>query len=337
MSFESFRITIFALLSKEIHMYTKMQSRLPLKLQITVLAGSLLLSACALAAEVPNPQMIISAPATAEPIQIQVSPISIPALAASATKVPATAVSTEQSPSSTGTAVTFGSLSLVVPARVASGASGIEYPRNDSEDAAWWQKTPGHLEIMLGDYYALQGKFHRPQIYVYPAQAYAELVPAAFESIRRLDNILYDSGGSIVLDELPAVPFINAQQVFVSNIQTLSFQNGGGVRFLTQYAQYNAPVNNHELIYQFQGVTRDGAYYIIAIFPINVPVLTEISDASATLPPGGIAYPDVTDPNADWLGYYTAVTDLMNGTTADAFVPSIHQLDLLIKSMQVAP
>ena len=72
------------------------------------------------------------------------------------------------------------------------------------------------------------------------------------------------------------------------------------MRFLTEYAQYTAPVNNHELFYHFQGVTRDGAYYIIAIFPITVPVLAETSDAAAALPPGGIAYPDITDPNADW-------------------------------------
>ena len=225
-----------------------------------------------------------------------------------------------------------------MPPGVASGASGSEYPRIDSEDAAWWQKTPGHLQVMLGDYYVLQGKFHQPQIYVYPAQAYAELVPPAFESIHRVNNILgYSPDAPISADQLPAVPFFNAQQVFASNIQTISFQNGAGVRFLTEYAQYTAPVNNHELFYHFQGVTRDGAYYIIAILPITVPVLAETSDAAAALPPGGIAYPDITDPNADWQGYYTAVTDLLNATSPDAFTPTINQLDLLIQSMQIAP
>ena len=90
----------------------------------------------------------------------------------------------------TDTAVTYGSLSFVVPPGVAGGASGSEYPRVDSEDAAWWQKTPGHLQVTLGDYYVLQGKFHQPQVSVYPAQAYAELVPPAFESLHRLNNIL---------------------------------------------------------------------------------------------------------------------------------------------------
>ncbi|TFG73597.1 MAG: hypothetical protein E4H27_00495 [Anaerolineales bacterium] len=120
-------------------------------------------------------------------------------------------------------------------------------------------------------------------------------------------------------------------------IQTISFQNGGGVRFLSECAQYAAPVNNYDLFYHFQGVTRDGAYYIIAIFPISAPVLAETSDAAAVLPSGGIAFPDITGPNADLQGYYSAITKLLNGTSADSFTPTINQLDVLIESMQIVP
>ncbi len=312
-------------------MYTKTQSGYFPKLLTAILTGSLLFSACApapTATDLPTNTMI---PATGDPTQIPVSPTPI-----LGTEALATAIPTAQPPTRTGTVVTFGSLTLVLPPGVASGASGRDYPLIDSEDAAWWQKTPGHLQIMLDDYYVLQERFHQPQIYVYPAQAYAELVPPAFESLHRLNNILGNPNGPISVDQLPAVPFFNAQQVFASNIQTISFQNGAGVRFLTEYAQYTAPVNNHELFYHFEGVTRDGAYYIIATLPLTVPVLAETSDA-ADLPPLGIASPNITDPNADWQGYYTAVTDLLNVTPPDAFTPTINQLDLLIQSMQIAP
>jgi hypothetical protein len=40
----------------------------------------------------------------------------------------------------------LGSLSLVVQPEIASGASRSDDPRNDIDDAAWWQKTPGHLQ-----------------------------------------------------------------------------------------------------------------------------------------------------------------------------------------------
>jgi hypothetical protein len=235
------------------------------------------------------------------------------------------------------TTVTFGRLTLEIPSSVASGASGKEYPPVTNADAAYWEKTPGHLQVSLKDYYILQGKFHEPQIYVYPAIDYATLVPGAFESMHRLQNIL-SAVVSVTPDQLPAVPFFNAAQVFASNIQAIPFQNGRGIRFLTEYAQYAAPVNNHELFYHFQGFTNDGEYYIVAILPITAPVLAETSEAGAPLPANGIQYPFFADPNPETLQkYYEDVANLLSATPNEAFTPTIGQLDALIQSMQVAP
>jgi hypothetical protein len=133
------------------------------------------------------------------------------------------------------------------------------------------------------------------------------------------------------------VPFFNTQQVFASNVQVISFQNGRGVRFLTEYAQYAASVNNTDLFYNFQGVTSDGAYYVIAILPITAPALAETSDGGAALPSGGIPYSYFADPSTDMQAYYTAVTALLNATSLDAFFPTINQLDTLIQSMRITP
>lgn len=255
--------------------------------------------------------------------------------------IPATAIPTAtpivQSSPVPNTLVTFGRLTLEIPASIASGASGIDMPAVTNEDAAYWERTPGHLQVSLNDYYILQGKFHKPQIYVYPAMPYVELSTAAFESMHRLRNVM-NPGASITPDQLPTVPFFNAAQVFASNIQAISFQNGDGVRFLTEYAQYAAPVNNHELFYQFQGFSDDGEYYIVAIFPITVPVLAETGDAGSPLPSGGILYPFFADPNAETLQkYYGDVASLLGATPNEAFTPAIGQLDALIQSMYVAP
>jgi hypothetical protein len=51
------------------------------------------------------------------------------------------------------TTFTFAPLSFVLPVAVAGGASGSEQPRLDGDDAAWWMKTPGHLQVSLADYY----------------------------------------------------------------------------------------------------------------------------------------------------------------------------------------
>lgn len=255
--------------------------------------------------------------------------------------IPVTAVPTATPPGQPSpvpnTLVTFGRLTLGIPSSVASGASGSDIAPVTIDDAAYWDKTPGHLQVSLNDYYVLQGKLHQPQIRVYPAMPYVELVPAAFESIHRLNNVLYDPGAPIGSDQLPPIPFFNARQVFASNVQVMSFQNGRGVRFLTEYAQYPASVNNTDLFYHFQGVTSDGAYFIVAIFPITTPVLAETSDGGAALPSGGIPYPYFADPNADMQGYYAAVTALLNATSPDAFFPSLNQLDALIQSMRITP
>jgi hypothetical protein len=301
------------------------QPNLLKKIFFPILAGSVLL-ACNLAAAI-NSSGTAPFSENGEQIQLPSVPVNNPAADAPTTPPPAIGE----------TVVTFGPLTLIVPPELASGASGTEILRNDGEEAAFWQKSPGHWEISLGNYYTLQGKFHQPKIYVYPAQAYAEMVPPAFESIHCLNNILYSPAAPIQIDQLPTVPFFNAQQVFAAHIQPISFQNGSGVRFVTEYSQYLAPVNNHELFYQFQGVTRDGAYYIIAIFPIIAPELAETSDPAAVLPTNGIASPDVNDPNADWEGYYRAITELLNATPADSFSPQLGQMDALIQSMVIAP
>lgn len=275
------------------------------------------------------------APTAAEtPVLIE-PPTTTPEVFISLTQaIPATSV-VQPSPV-TGTLVTIGRLTLEIPSSVASGASGGDIPPVTNEDAPYWEKTPGHLSVSLNDSYVLQGKFHKPQIYVYPAINYATLVPGAFESMHRLRNVISAVVPSTP-EQLPAVPFFNAAQVFASNIQMISFQNGSGVRFLTEYAQNIAPVNNHDLFYHFQGFSNDGNYYIVAIFPITAPVLAEASDPGAALPAGGISFPDINDPNADFQGYYASVTDLLNSTSPEAFTPSISQLDALIQSMWVAP
>jgi len=275
--------------------------------------------------------------ASVSPIPETVVPTQIPA---SVTPIPATiapsATATALQPAFEGVEVSVDPLSITLSSGIASGARGSQFPRVEGDEVAAWELTPGHIQLKL-EGYALQGKFHEPQIYVYPALEYAQLYPAAFESMHRLNNTLFDPAAAIRDDRLPRVPFFNAAQVFASNVQVISFQNGQGVRFLTEYAQYAASVNNHDLFYHFQGFTSDGAYYIVAILPITVPLLAETSDAGAVLPPGGVPYPYFADPNADMQLYYRSVTDLLNATPSQAFAPSLNQLDLLIQSMRITP
>lgn len=242
-----------------------------------------------------------------------------------------------ETPASTGTTVTYQPLTVTIPQAIADGAAGGNLPRVDDDDAPWWEKTPGHLRVSLGNYYALQGKAHQPAIYVYPASDYAQLLPAAFESIHRLNNYLYDPNNVPALDQLPGVPFFNAQILFAAHIQPISFHNGSGIRYITEYGQYPAPANNTELFYNFIGLTSDGEYYVVAIFPLTSPVLAETPDAGAPLPERGIPYPFAANPNTNMDAYYIAVTELLNVQLPETFTPGLAELDALIQSIYVGP
>jgi len=229
----------------------------------------------------------------------------------------------------------FGHFSFVLPPAVAGGASEEIFPPLASEEAAPWELTPGHQQITL-DGYALQDKFHQPRFYVYPAQEYAAMIPSVPEDLQRINDLV--TGFTLPFsDSLPSVPFFNAAQAFASNIEVIEFRSGSGVRFLTEYSQYPAPVNNHDLFYQFQGITADGMYYIIGVFPITATVLAESSDPAAAVPPGGIAAPDYTDPDADFAAYYGAMAALLDGTPGESFAPALTELDRLIQSIEFLP
>lgn len=76
---------------------------------------------------------------------------------------------------------------------------------------------------------------------------YRLLLPDLWESIRQ-------AGGSVV-----------------AKYSKQLFQSGEGVLLLTQYSQDMAPtpVNNEELTYNFQGITKDRKYYVAASFAVT--------------------------------------------------------------------
>ena len=228
--------------------------------------------------------------------------------------------------------VTLNNISFGLPLGVANDAlSEMVSANTDPANSGPWDVSPEHSKFTLTGY-QVQGKFSEPQLFVYPADEYAKLNSTAAEEIQRLKSIL--AGTPLTTDATPRVPFYNAAQVFTAQMQTLDFKSGRGVRFLTQYDQYPAPVNNHELFYHFQGLTNDGKYYIIAVLPVTSSILAEDEKPESAIPAGGVAIPQATGPDP---AYYDAVTKALDGMYPDSFNPSLFQLDALIQSITVTP
>jgi hypothetical protein len=245
------------------------------------------------------------------------------------TAAPSQSVSTPIPNQTDGIPISYENVSFVVPNGMASRANTETMTSVDTNSGAPWEIAPTHLRFTLTGY-QLQGKFFEPQIYVYPADEYAQVNSVASEQIERLKRAL--AGSPLLKETLPNVPFFNAEHIIAANIQLLKFQSGSGVRELTQYDQYPAPINNHELFYHFEGLTSDGKYYIIAILPITAPILAEDEKPESSVPTGGIPVPPNTGPTDV---YYFSVTEKLNSLTPDSFTPPLSALESLIQSILV--
>jgi hypothetical protein len=245
------------------------------------------------------------------------------------TASPGESTATQALTQTEGTPVSYENVSLVIPSGLADGATTETMTAVDTNSGAPWDIAPTYLRFTLTGY-PLQGKFHEPRIFVYPADEYAQVNPNAAEQIDRLKKIL--AGAPPLLETLPNVPSFNAAAQIAAQIKITSFQNGSGVRSLTQYAQYAAPINNRELFYHFQGLTSDMKYYVIAILPVTAPILPEDENPEATVPEGGVPIPTAVGPNEV---YYFSVTEKLNSLTPDACTPSLNALDALVQSIVV--
>ncbi|MBI4731577.1 MAG: hypothetical protein HY781_05520 [Chloroflexi bacterium] len=193
---------------------------------------------------------------------------------------------------------------------------------------------PEHTELTLHGY-LLADKFFVPHISVYPVAGYTALLPDVIPGrVAELQAMI--GGGSIppfvasFSTALPFLPTFNAAQVFYAQEQILPFMSGSGIRFMTEYAQYFAPVNNHDLFYTYQGLTSDGLYWVSAILPINHPILP----ANADNPPGGVTWEEFSN---NYEPYITDMVFQLNTQPPDSYIPTLIALDALVASITIHP
>lgn len=269
----------------------------------------------------------ISSPST--PTQADQVATVVAATMQSLTATPNETIATQPATQTSGNSVSLENVSFVIPIGLAEAANTEKMTAVETNSGASWEIGPTHYRFTLTGY-ELQDTFHEPRIYVYPAEAYAQANASAAEQIERVRKIL--AGSALLRETLPHVPFFNAEAQLAAHIKIIPFENGSGVRALTQYAQYAAPINNHELFYHFQGLTSDGEYYVIAILPISAPVLAEDEKPEASVPEGGVPIPTDIGPNEV---YYFSVTEKLNSLAPDDFTPSLNMMDALIQSIRV--
>jgi hypothetical protein len=196
-----------------------------------------------------------------------------------------------------------------------------------SEELRLGGVMPTHASFAFNGY-PLADTLHEARVYVYPVQELKAGWGRAEEVVANLQQLLSARPAT------PESPLILPPTIVGKLISTqfsyVDFQNGAGVRFLTQ-ANYGGldPINNQDLFYTFQGLTSDGVYYVAAILPVSHPSLP----ASGLDIPGG----DPTAFAADFDAYRVEIEQQLGAQPPSSFTPDLDALDAVIQSLEVVP
>ncbi len=235
---------------------------------------------------------------------------------------------TEPSPTATATAVSNDPATFNLPASVAATAILTTVQSTASQPAnlaPYWGIMPTHHIYQLADY-GLSGTFHNPRLIIYSVPEFADINPAAREAYTQLQAILADRPNLAAQETLPFLPIFNAAQVFHAQEAYLTFANGQGIRYITQFDQAFNPINNRTVFYTFQGLTSDGRHYVTAVLPIAHP----------SLPADGQLSPENFETfAANFDDYLQEIISTLDEADPDSFSPSLTDLDSLLASVQV--
>ena len=124
--------------------------------------------------------------------------------------------------------------------------------------------------------------------------------------------------------DLPALPWADVDMPFHKKIRYFNFRNGSGVAWLTQRTVDTAPINNGQLWYVFQGLTKDGAYYIAAQIRVTHPSL-----------PATAAVKDYRDFEKQYPAYLARASAKLAAQPDDSFHPSLTALRAMFASIEV--
>ncbi len=167
----------------------------------------------------------------------------------------------------------------------------------------------------------------------YPVEDNARIMVFKTEEYASYGQPLQDAVTALLGGQDTAQPLPNAlaQGDFFTQVKPLNFKNGHGVRQLTQVLMNIGPINNQDLLYYYQGITNDGAYFVSAIFHVNAAFLVADSSMDAVTPADGIPFTN----ESDMTTYLNAIAQKMNETPAENFAPALQFFDNLIGSIQV--
>jgi hypothetical protein len=270
-----------------------------------------------------------------EPLLVVTTEAPLPVITEAPTEAPV-------APVFNGTEYNLSGVSMVLPACLAASVgsniiAAVPYDGGPAEYYPTNRKITFQGYLLSGKFFSVDDPNRTGGLVIYPVAEFEAMntdYPVISDRVTLMQTLIATQ--PVAPESIPLLPVFNAASMFKAQVKYMNFLNGSGVRYLTEYSQYYAPVNNTDLFYSFQGLTADGKYWISGIFPVNAAFLQESPD-STTIPAGGIAAPAYNDPNLDasMQAYYTNMINLLNTTPDTQFTPGLDCLDQFVQSLQI--
>ena len=250
-----------------------------------------------------------------------------------------------------------------------SGRTPFEYPKEDfgvsrtqriekvdSTDESVKQGFP--IDAPAHYCYNLEAKRTLPALekgarYFFPAYSFVCIVPTFDPSERDFAKAYPNFSQAVVkigrllkgkptsfrqFEDLFDFPYNNAGWTFRSKVAYLEHPTVSGVFFLTQYSNgmLPSPANNEELTATFQGLSKNGRYYIAAKFSTTHPSLPrgiDFVDKSIQDPPGDMTSEQIREYERRYLKKEGEKVDALRD---EEFRPALPTIKKLISTISVS-
>lgn len=206
------------------------------------------------------------------------------------------------------------------------------------------ENFPKHLAFYFKQMDSMNHPKPKGRIVIIPIENYRQMYAVCKSCIESFDEQLkgiqkVSANEKFRIEkQMPFIPFYDASQAFQNKVKRISFENGKGFFFLTQFLIESQYINNEELEYIFQGVTNDKRYYILAQFSVRAACLPDDYDAN-----GFEGYKIPTYFFADKSGqnqkhyneYLSKIAGRLEKLPQNEFEPNLNQLEKIISTLKI--
>ena len=213
--------------------------------------------------------------------------------------------------------IIFQGVSFSIPDSLADSVNAQEIPAQPEGFGA----QPAHLRFDLVGY-ALPGGYLDPVIKVFPVAEFKLVNEFAGQTLDNLQTLLDTQPPDP--EGMPIPDFAGAAQFVGTQVHYVNFQNGRGVRYVSQWGQAAYPVGYPQLFYSFQGLSDDGLYYVHVVLSVDHPSLPDAET---------VTLDDAFYEN--FMAYAAEMEAQLDTQPPESFEPSLLLMDELVESLLV--